>query len=90
MTIKLLLNSKTITIGDIVRAEQGFTSTLEMVDFLAAFVSNGDGAILSRPEAKAKILELPLADLPDLVAQVSEGVKALQAQAVPLETSDDS
>jgi len=90
MTIKLLLNKNTITIGDIVRAEQGFTSTLEMVEFLASFVADEDGTILPRPEAKAKILELPLADLPDLVSQVAEGVKALQAQAVPLAISDDS
>lgn len=90
MTIKLLLNSKTITIGDIVRAEQGFTSTLDMVDFLAHFVANGDGTIMEFAGAKAKILELPLADLPDLVTQVAEGVKALQAQAVPLAISDGS
>ena len=89
MTVKLLLNAKTITIGDIIRAEQGFTSSLEMVEFLAHFVMNGDGKKMEFGEAKARIMDLPLADLPDLVAQVTEGVKALQAQAVPLATNGD-
>jgi len=90
MTIRLLLNKKTVKIGDIVRAEEGFAKNREMVEWLAHFVASDDGKIIPLDEAISLIMELPMEDIPDLVAQVTEGVKALQAQAVPLAISDDS
>ncbi len=89
MTIKLKISAKTLTIGDVIRAEEGFTSNRQIIEFLARFVVDGDGNPVEYDEALRRIMELPIAGLPDLVRQLQEAIEAIQSQAVPLATSDD-
>jgi hypothetical protein len=87
MTIKIKLSAKSLTIGDVVRAEQGLHNTEETVDFLARFVVDDDGNKVDHSEAVNAIYELPMADLPGLARQLTEQIKAWQEVAVPLVTA---
>lgn len=87
MTIKLKISSETLTIGDIIRAEEGFTNNRAIIEFLARFAHDEDGRKLEKQEAEDRIMALPLASLPGLVKQLQEAIEALQSQSVPLETS---
>lgn len=87
MTIKLLISAKTLTIGDVIAAEEGFTSNRAVIEFLARFVVDDDGNPVEHSEALNRIMALPLAELPELVKQLQEGIEAIQGGAVPLETS---
>lgn len=86
--MKLKITSKTLTIGDVISAEEGFQNNRAIIEFLARFVVDDDGNPVERAEANKMIMALPLADLPDLVRQLQEAIQGLQSSAVPLETND--
>jgi hypothetical protein len=88
MTIKLKISNKTLTIGDVIAAEEGFKSNRAIIEFLARFVVDDDGAPVQPDEAQRRIMALPVADLPELVKQLQEAITGIQADAVPLATSD--
>jgi hypothetical protein len=89
MTIKLKISTKTLTIGDVINAEEGFKTNRAIIEFLARFVVDDDGAPVPPDEAQRVIMALPLADLPDLVRQLQEAIAGVQESAVPLATSED-
>lgn len=89
MTIKLKISSKTLTIGDVIQAEEGFKTNREIIGFLARFVVDDDGNPVEPEAAMKVIMSLPLADLPGLVQQLQEAITGMQESAVPLETSED-
>jgi hypothetical protein len=89
MTIKLKISNKTLTIGDVIAAEEGFKSNRAIIEFLARFVVDDDGAPVSPDEAQRRIMALPVADLPELVKQLQEAITGIQEDAVPLATSED-
>ena len=88
MTIKLKISTKTLTIGDVIRAEEGFANNRQIVEFLARFVVDDDGAPVSPDEALNLIMSLPVSELPDLVSQFQAAIGVAQDSAVPLATSD--
>lgn len=88
MTIKLKISSKTLTIGDVIQAEEGFKTNRQIIEFLARFVVDDDEAPVKPEAAMKSIMSLPLADLPALVQQLQEAISGMQESAVPLETSE--
>ena len=88
MTIMLKVSPKTLTIGDILAAEDGFKNTRSMVEFLARFMVDDDGAPVERSEAMQRLSDLPIAEIPGLVEQLQKGIETIQEGAVPLETSE--
>lgn len=87
MTIRLKLSAKTLTIGDVIAAEEGFSSNRAVIEFLARFVVDDDGAPVEHDEALRRLMVLPISELPALVKQLQDGIEAIQGGAVPLETS---
>ena len=88
MTIKLKISTKTLTIGDVIRAEEGFTNNRQIVEFLARFVVDDDGAPVDPGAAFDLIMSLPVGDLPALVGQFQEAIGVVQEAAVPLATDE--
>ena len=89
MTIKLKISSKTLTIGDVIQAEEGFKTNRQIIEFLARFVVDNDEKPVEPEAAMKEIMSLPLADLPGLVQQLQEAITGMQESAVPLEISED-
>jgi hypothetical protein len=85
--ITLKVSKSRLTIGDVVDAENGIKTTARMVEFLTKFVVGDDGEYLPADQARARILELSLDDLPGIADQLAEGVKSITTSAVPLPTS---
>lgn len=88
MTIKLKISAKTLTIGDIIRAEEGFSNNRAVIEFLARFAVDDDGNPLDRAEAEGRLMDTPLSELPALIKQLQEAINAIQEGAVPLATSE--
>jgi hypothetical protein len=87
LVITLRVNKSRLTIGDVLKAEAGIKSTSEMVDFLTKFVAGEDGNYLPADQARAALLDLSLEELPGVVNELAEGIKAISGGAVPLPTS---
>lgn len=85
--ITLRINKARLTVGDVIKAEQGIKSTSEMVEFLTKFVTNGNGEYLPEAEARQALLALSLDELPGIVSQLADGIKGLTNNAVPLPTA---
>ena len=85
--MKLKITGKTLTIGDVIRAEEGFTNNREIIDFLARFVVDDDGQPIPHAQAVNMMYELPVAELPALARQLQETITGIQAEAVPLATN---
>ncbi len=88
MTIKLKISSKTLTIGDVIQAEEGFKTNRQIIEFLARFVVDDDDAPVMPEEATKRIMSLPVSELPDLIHQLQEAITGIQEGAVPLATSE--
>jgi mevalonate kinase len=86
--MKLKISAKTLTIGDVIAAEEGFKTNRQIIEFLARFVVDDDGAPVDSTEAVKQIMALPVAELPDLVRQLQEAIQGIQESAVPLGTSE--
>lgn len=85
--IKILINRKNITWGDLEAIESGALDTYrQQREFLAKFVANGDGKAMEHAAALDALKELNVEEMLGVFKQVREAVKALTENAVPLES----
>lgn len=84
MTIRLKISAARLTVGDVIRAEEGFKSNRETVEFLARFIVDENDKPMDRDTALALIMELPIGELNGVAEQLTEQVREMQAVAVPL------
>jgi hypothetical protein len=88
MANQLKISVAHMTVGDVIRAEDGFKSNRETIEFLARFVVDADGNPIERGAALEMIMALPIGELASVTQQLTEQVSETRAAAVPLADGD--
>ena len=83
MKIQLKIDTDRITLDELIEMESGNMTARFMRDFLARFVTNGDGDYLAEEEARKIIGSMNLTQLKETSEQFVDSIQELQAAAIP-------
>lgn len=81
--MRLKISRGRLKLRDVINAERGFADTMQMAKFLARFVVGEDGEYLPEDEALERVLDVDVAQLPEITAQLSAEIRKMQGEAVP-------
>lgn len=73
--IRLKFDPDRVTIGDLVKMEEGIGSALEMRDFLAKFLIDKEGKAIKGKKAVTLLNKLTISEVLDSISQLSEMAK---------------